>query len=154
MCQSTLPPEIEALYQRLLRHMETQALYQTLLRQIRFSLFWSWLLIALAIAVAIVTWNGWWMPSFFLPGGDVPDWFSRSGAVVTILGLMVHMRLSDLLNKLQPPGLNSIAHRDAMEWYAKRRGRRFLSSASYLMTGIGTIIWGYGDLIMRITTGM
>ncbi len=77
------------------------------------------------------------------------DWFARSGAILSFISVVVQFLLSNLKkseleslfrsNKGLKEKINTIKVKDARH--------EFLSLASGITGLVGTLIWGYGDLL-------
>lgn len=92
-----------------------------------------------------------------------PHWFARSGSVVTVFGLLLLIKHSVLcagtdiesamLEKLHyrrgyaPPTRGTAAYERDI-----RHTRRILidEMLGFMMSLIGTVIWGYGDLLIAV----
>ncbi|WP_148404248.1 hypothetical protein [Bizionia myxarmorum] len=77
-------------------------------------------------------------------------WFARSGAILTFVSVVVQFILADLKkSEIQNLFDSELRLRDK---FKKIREKDFyhdaLSTASTLTGLIGTIIWGYGDLLL------
>jgi hypothetical protein len=94
--------------------------------------------------------------SYYLSRKTGTDWFSRSGSMMGLVGAVVAFR-----------GLNVYQHRLAMALKEglvslpreielsldPLRSFRMLSYCGYLTGVVGTVIWGYGDLLLRLRLG-
>lgn len=85
-----------------------------------------------------------------LPENETPEtWFARSGAAVTVLSLFsfdTNNRIYQLLNPIGVVGGSSIninvEKRDLLLQYSN-----LLKYLSLVLAIIGTLIWGYGDIL-------
>ncbi len=89
------------------------------------------------------------------------DWtsFARSGAVLTALGLVLASRKvliarADLLALLaemeQVDGAQRTARLESFRRLQRDLDRQLMEKASFGLLVLGTIVWGFGDLIGRI----
>ena len=92
--------------------------------------------------------------SFYLSRKTGTDWFSRSGAVMALVGAAVTFRLTNFYQ-----GALVTALREELVSVSKEIELHLEPPKSYLrllyfgyLTGIiGTGIWGYGDLLVELT---
>jgi hypothetical protein len=91
--------------------------------------------------------------SFYLSGKTGIDWFSRSGAVMGLVGAAVTFRLGNFYQRALATALKeqlvSVSkeielHLEPPESYVR------LLFLGYLTGIVGTGIWGYGDLLVRV----
>lgn len=89
--------------------------------------------------------------SYYLSRKTGTDWFTRSGSMMSLIGAAItfrHFYQSALATALNE-GLLSI--RGEIELRLKPpTSYRILSYLGYLTGIIGTLIWGYGDLLLRL----
>jgi len=106
------------------------------------SLWLSWVILLLAIVLPILA-----LAISFprIPGLDRAGWFSRSGAVTTIFAILAEVILIRAKLSISPPGWG---------WDGLQEQRdKFIPKFSYpellilTLTVVGTLIWGYGDLL-------
>jgi hypothetical protein len=91
--------------------------------------------------------------SFYLSRKTGTDWFSRSGAVMALVGAAVTFRLTNFYQ-----GALATALREELVSVSKEIELHLQPPKSYVrllylgyLTGIiGTGIWGYGDLLIRL----
>lgn len=112
---------------------------------------YQWLgliLVVFAIAAPFIALTGWLKPV------DDTDaiWFQRSGAVTTIFSLLTGAGISSILNRLCPRGMTDLN----IEVIRGRFQIRFecIEIASLVATVIGTVIWGYGDILWDLVKSM
>lgn len=97
-------------------------------------------------------------------GGD-PQWFARSGSIVAVFGLLLLVKHgvlcagkdleSAMLEKLHyrrtrpPPSPGSDAYQAELQ-----HARRILMDefAGFTMSLVGTVMWGYGDLLLGVAS--
>jgi hypothetical protein len=91
--------------------------------------------------------------SFYLSRKTGADWFARSGAVMALVGAAVTFRLANFYQRALATALKeelvSVSkeielHLDPPKSYVR------LLYFGYLTGVIGTGIWGYGDLLVRL----
>lgn len=96
--------------------------------------------IKVRIGVAIVSMIfslAWAAVSYYYPreGADAGMWFARSGAIITVLTLFNESQLTEGIGRL------TNVLRDRYLIVINR-----LRTAGVLCAGLGTLVWGYGDL--------
>jgi hypothetical protein len=86
-------------------------------------------------------------------------WFPRSGAVLTALGLVLASRkvliaradLLALLSEMEAvDGAERTARLDAFKRLQRDLDRQTVEKAGFGLLILGTLIWGFGDLVGRI----
>ncbi|MCW6054171.1 hypothetical protein [Pseudomonas fragariae (ex Marin et al. 2024)] len=108
------------------------------------SLSLSWLILGLAIVVPVVALI---IPFPRVEGLDRAGWFGRSGAVTTIFAILAEVILIRAKLSITPPGFG-------WKGLQEQRGR-FIPKFErpewliLILTVVGTLIWGYGDLILN-----
>ncbi len=104
-------------------------------------------LLAMAAGVWISVATGDWM------------WFARSGAVLTALGLVLASRKvliarADLVSLLQEmeqaDGTQRTARLESFKRLQRDLDRQIVEKAGFAILVIGTLVWGFGDLIGRL----
>jgi hypothetical protein len=108
------------------------------------------------ILLGLLTLSAWLFAAFsyYLSRKTGTDWFSRSGSIMGLMGAVVAFRG---LNVYQHKLL--IALREGLVTLPREielaldplRSFRVLSYCGYLTGVIGTGIWGYGDLLLRLS---
>ena len=92
--------------------------------------------------------------SFYLSRKTVTDWFSRSGAVMALVGAAVTFRLTNFYQGALATALReelvSVSKEIELHLEPPKSYVRLLYSG-YLTGIIGTGIWGYGDLLVGLT---
>lgn len=77
------------------------------------------------------------------------DWFARSGAILSFVSVVVQFLLSNLKkNELENLFRSNIGLKEKIN-HVKIKDKRFevLSLSSGITGLVGTLIWGYGDLL-------
>jgi hypothetical protein len=90
--------------------------------------------------------------SYYATKHSTIDWFSRSGSVMALAGAVATFRLTGLLQGQLATGLREGLGTLERGFELTLDPPRPYKSAiyfGYLSGVVGTIIWGYGDLIMR-----
>jgi len=91
--------------------------------------------------------------SFYLSRKTGTDWFTRSGAVMALAGAAVTFRLSNFYQRALATalkeGLMSVS-REIELGLEPPKSYVVLSYLGYLTGIVGTGIWGYGDLLVRL----
>jgi hypothetical protein len=75
------------------------------------------------------------------------EWFQRCGSIISICGLLAQMYAIEAYNILHPTGFSEEECKDIYPKYENRP--RLFSIAAILIVAIGTVIWGYGDLLLQ-----
>jgi hypothetical protein len=82
------------------------------------------------------------------PGESLGDWFQRSGSVMTVLCLVLDLKVFALYGRLFPSGF---VDKGFDEFKAKYLPiYKGLTILLLSLTAVGTVIWGYGDLLVPI----
>jgi hypothetical protein len=93
--------------------------------------------------------------SYYLSRKTGTDWFSRSGSVMALVGAAVTFRLVNFyqhgLASALKEGLVSVA-REIELGLEPPISYQVLSYFGYLTGIVGTGIWGYGDLLLRLVS--
>jgi len=91
--------------------------------------------------------------SFYLSGKTDTDWFSRSGAVMALVGAAVTFRLSNFYQGALATALKedlvSVSKEIELHLEPPKSYARLLYFG-YLTGIVGTGVWGYGDLLVRL----
>jgi hypothetical protein len=75
-------------------------------------------------------------------------WFERTGAVTTIFSLLAINLMDDSMNRLVDPRKN--AGLESISLYMKlERPVAFLKAFAFILSLVGTAIWGYGTVIIN-----
>jgi len=88
--------------------------------------------------------------SYYLSEKTGNDWFSRSGAVMCLIGAAVSFQLVKVYQESLAKLLKvNIALAEELEYFTAPPKRfQQLSYISYLTGIVGTAIWGYGDILL------
>ncbi|MGY2184704.1 hypothetical protein [Pseudomonas sp. SDO5591_S426] len=91
----------------------------------------AWLLVVGAICLAVAAYAGFLKPETDQPG----QWFSRSGALITVLAIFAEQVVSRMLSRMH----NGIQPK--VRWLVAPR------AVAFALIIAGTVVWGYGDLM-------
>lgn len=84
-------------------------------------------------------------PSFIPEGQEASLWFQRSGSITTIGALFIGIFAENLRTRLRGQFMGDIY---AMRVFSEVKAHFLIATfGSFALTIIGTLIWGYGDLI-------
>ena len=102
----------------------------------------EWSIIVVAILVAIIS----VIADYYFTGYN---WFARSGSVVVLLAAFVEFKISShIYEDIQRAQFMQSKINMSIPLKAKpTKPRRNVSFAAHILLVVGTIIWGYGDLI-------
>ena len=93
--------------------------------------------------------------SYYLSGKTGTDWFARSGSIMGLSGAAVTFRLAHFyqgaLATALKEGLVSVS-REIELGLKPPQSYLVLSYGGYLTGIVGTGIWGYGDLLLRLVS--
>jgi hypothetical protein len=93
--------------------------------------------------------------SYHLSGKTGIDWFTRSGSVMALIGAAVAFRLANFYQRALATalkeGLVSVP-REIELGLKPPKSYVVLSHFGYLTGIVGTGIWGYGDLLLRLVS--
>ncbi|WP_123637147.1 hypothetical protein [Marinimicrobium koreense] len=91
--------------------------------------------------------------SFFLPPPpeEVADiWFQRSGSITVVFSLLAEHQAFIINYKLSPENNPILTMGDIKDYFGKVANRYTIYALS--MATLGTVIWGYGDIVHRIAS--
>jgi len=91
--------------------------------------------------------------SYYLFRKTGTDWFTRSGSMMSLIGAAITFRQVNFYQSALATALNEglLSIRGEIELRLKPpTSYRILSYLGYLTGIIGTLIWGYGDLLLRL----
>lgn len=75
-------------------------------------------------------------------------WFQRSGSLMTVLCLVLDLKVFSIHGRLFPSGFVSVGFDEFKEKYLPIY--KGLTILLLFLTAVGTVIWGYGDLLVTI----
>ena len=112
---------------------------------IKKTLLQSSLLILFGIIPPLLALTTDWRPE----GENMASWFQRSGSILVIFSVLVEFKLLTLFSTFYP-GAEAMLWTDtiAKKYYKKYL---FVTYLSAILAIIGTIIWGYGDVLIKNT---
>lgn len=101
-------------------------------------------LLGLAVLAPIISWFVDWMPL----SETRPSWFQRSGAVTTLFSFLAGALAVVTSGRLHTPGTwGNVDKLEVLKEFKVRFSRAEI--ALLVLTVIGTVIWGYGDLLLK-----
>lgn len=109
------------------------------------------------VAVSVVLFFGWFFAflSVFTQldiSEDQAEWFSRSGAVLTVTSLFATIWLSGIKPFLIGDG--GYASREGIAVFKEiKRAQNVAFIATHISAAVGTVVWGYGNLFHRFLVG-
>jgi len=74
------------------------------------------------------------------------SWFQRSGSAMVILALLAEMRAYQMFDVFKPAGIVADSFLTTKEKYSWQV--TVCNVAAFILIACGTIIWGYGDLLV------
>lgn len=81
-------------------------------------------------------------------GEPLGVWFQRSGSVMTVLCLVLDLKVFSIHGRLFPSGM---VDKDFGKFKTKYLPvKNALTILLLILTAVGTVIWGYGDLLVTI----
>lgn len=87
--------------------------------------------------------------STFRPSADDPEvWFQRSGALLVAFGAIVEFMLLSINGAVNPSGSSGEQHLEMARKYQLKY--RIMSYVAFVVIFVGTVIWGYGDLLYKL----
>ncbi len=89
---------------------------------------------------------------FSINGHDLL-WFSRSGSIMVLFAAIIeyqNLKLQQAINEKATEGAGAL--RGGVGPLSQPRFRQLLSKFTHLTVGLGTVIWGYGDLLVALRT--
>jgi hypothetical protein len=91
--------------------------------------------------------------SLYLSRTTGGDWFARSGSIMCLVGAIVAFRLVGLyqsgLQAALKHGIMSVAREIELS-LEPPKPYTILAYVGYLTGVVGTVVWGYGDLLLRV----
>jgi hypothetical protein len=79
-----------------------------------------------------------------------PHWFSRSGSIMVLLAVMVeyhNFKVQQKINEKATEGSGTIG--GGVGKIGQPKYRQLLSGFTHFTIVLGTLIWGYGDLLIK-----
>ncbi len=106
-------------------------------------------LVVIALAIAVVapisanTFFSVWRPD----GEGAGQWLERSGAIMTVFSLLAVSLMEEGMSRLHKVG--NLADLETLPMYQSfEKNAYWVKGIALLLTVIGTVIWGYGSVIM------
>ena len=83
----------------------------------------------------------------FRPSNEMAcTWFQRSGSLMVMLSLLAELSAVRIFNLLNPSGFVSVGFKEFENKYKNLPVK--YSVLCLIAIGTGTVIWGYGDLLL------
>lgn len=102
-----------------------------------------WIFIFLAFAVP--------MMALLIPlrpdGVDLPNWFSRSGAAMVVFALLAEAKAISISKMMNASGVRTRSYEAFIDEYILYSIQ--LNKIAFFTIAMGTLIWGYGDLLIE-----
>jgi hypothetical protein len=116
--------------------------YQPTDKDLQRGLTLSWLILGLAVAVPVL--------ALFFPlppvnGLDRAGWFGRSGAVTTVFAILAQVILIRAKLSITPAGFGWEGLQEQRDKFIPKFNSPEL--LILIVTVVGTLIWGYGDIL-------
>jgi hypothetical protein len=103
---------------------------------------------AILIALSLITPI---LACFFKPSSETLNiWFQRSGAITVVLSLLAEIK-SNSIEKIAIVKEHTFLYCNMYLKSCYEFKVKIINYSTYLVVAIGTIIWGYGDLLISAT---
>lgn len=76
-------------------------------------------------------------------------WFQRSGSIIVVLALWIELKNNKANSLINPRGFITEEFEVIKKEYGKRHS--FVTWFGFWVAIIGSIIWGYGDILFKLT---
>jgi hypothetical protein len=108
-------------------------------RRIRRAILWAFGLCVCAVIPPLFSMLGSFRPQAETPG----QWFERSGALMTVIAVFAQFKAGSIATMIAGGTFG-----ESWEAYHKyKRHQAVVAGLSLVLVVIGTIVWGYGDLL-------
>ncbi len=108
----------------------------------------SWICLSLAVFIPVF----FCLPFLFFSGNeDFPSWFQRSGSAMVVFALLAQFQAMKIDSRLNSNGTSEcVGQEEAMvsSKYARLPGLLNITASTVMV--IGTFIWGYGDILIKL----
>jgi hypothetical protein len=112
-------------------------------RRIRRAILWVFVLCVCAVIPPLLSMLGGFKPQ----AEPLGQWFQRSGAVMTIIAVFGQFRAASIAAMIAPGG----GWEETLGAFRKyKRLQNVVAVLSLVLAIIGTVIWGYGDLLFPL----
>ena len=74
-------------------------------------------------------------------------WFQRSGSTMVVLALLAEVRAYQMFDVFKPSGFVSDTYFETKKKYYSQV--KLYSLVAFILIAVGTIIWGYGDILVK-----
>jgi hypothetical protein len=81
---------------------------------------------------------------------SIGTWFQRSGSFMVLLAVLVEYKLFSINGDVNPNGVISVEQGELSEKFG--RWHKVSTYLAVLLAILGTLIWGYGDLLYTLIT--
>ena len=107
---------------------------------------WCYGIVALVILLLpILSWYSFLMPE----SENQASWFQRSGSLMVIFSILIEFKLFSIYKYIHPGRVSVVISPYSIHSYQKTY--KYISILNISMIVIGTLIWGYGDIITNNT---
>ena len=114
-------------------------------RRIRRAIVWSLVLCVCAVIPPLFSMLGSLKPQ----AEPLGQWFQRSGALMTVIAVFAQFKAGSIATMIA-----GTTFAESWEAYHKyKRHQAVVAGLSLVLVVIGTIVWGYGDLLFRCPQG-
>ena len=114
-------------------------------RKIRRTFLWACGLCLCAFMTPLISLLGWFRPQ----AEPLGQWFQRSGAVMTVFAVYAQFQVNNIVTMIAGAGFGNTF---GFYWKYQRR-QKVVAVLSLVPAIIGTLIWGYGDLLFPLLHG-
>lgn len=121
--------------------MNSKCIYEELILKDR---RWFFVFIILSVALPMLSITGVIKPE----NESIGDWFSRSGSTVVVFALYAEARAVRMLSVINQGGMVDLTHEATRRKYFFQI--RCFNILALSLIVIGTIIWGYGDIVFNL----
>jgi hypothetical protein len=107
--------------------------------RVRRAFLWAFMLCLCAVIPPLLSLAGMFRPPAEPPG----QWFERSGAVMTVFAVFAQFKANSIATMIAGGTFG-----ESWEAYRKYKGTlAWVAGLSLVLVVLGTVVWGYGDLL-------